>query len=169
MPKERTLILNTTQVNQKITRMAHEIYEHHYTSKDLILVGVKGNGSELATRLYDILTSISTLNVSNLVLSIDKDDPLHGDIIFTGNLRDLKGKQVVLVDDVLNSGRTLMYASRYLLEAEVKRLSIATLIDRFHRRFPMRANFVGLTLSTNLKEHVTVDFTSKKESVHLEA
>jgi pyrimidine operon attenuation protein/uracil phosphoribosyltransferase len=88
---------------------------------------------------------------------------------FNGNLKDLKGKQVVLVDDVLNSGRTLMYASRYLLDAEVKQLSIATLIDRFHRRFPMRANFVGLTLSTNLKEHVTVDFTSKKESVHLEA
>jgi pyrimidine operon attenuation protein/uracil phosphoribosyltransferase len=73
----------------------------------------------------------------------------------------------VLVDDVLNSGKTLIYASRFLLDVDLKSLTIATLVDRFHRKFPIRPDIVGLTLSTNLREHVSVNLNKGKEAVYL--
>jgi pyrimidine operon attenuation protein / uracil phosphoribosyltransferase len=169
MAVERTLILNAGQIDQKITRMAHEIYENYHRSKDVVLIGVSGNGSILADKICAILKEISPLQIHRYDISLDKDNPLSSDIKFTGNLKDLKNKYVILVDDVLNSGRTLIYATRFLLESELKMMTVATLVDRFHRRFPIRAEVVGLTLSTNIKEHVNVDFTKGSESVHLEA
>lgn len=169
MANEKTLILNSLQVNQKITRMAHEIYEHHHRSKEIVLVGITGRGIELARRLATLLREISPLNVQEFQLTLDKEKPASAECVFSGNVSDLKGKEIILVDDVLNSGRTLMYASRFIMLADIKRLSIATLVDRFHRKFPLKADYSGLVLSTNLKEHVSVDLTAKKESVHLEA
>ena len=169
MPKERTLILESSRVNQKITRMAHEIYEHHHKSKDLILIGISGRGFELAGRLAELLKEISPLKIQKLEISMNKENPLKGDILLSGELSELMGKEVVLVDDVLNSGKTLMFAARHILQVEIKKLSVATLVERSHRKFPLKSDFVGLTLSTNLKEHVSVDLTAKKESIHLEA
>lgn len=169
MNKEKTLILNSLQVNQKITRMAHEIYENHHKSKELVLIGITGNGNTLANRLCDLLQEISQLKVHKFELTLHKEKPLSSPIQFTGDIHDLKGKEVIVIDDVLNSGKTLMYACRFILEVDVKRLSIATFVDRFHRKFPLKADYSGLVLSTNLKEHVSVDLSTNKESVHLEA
>ena len=169
MPKERTLILDQRQVIQKITRMAHEIYENHHKSKDLFLIGISGNGNELAKRIVHILSEVTDIRVKHLEVTLDKNKPEMENIQFSGNISEVKGRSVILVDDVINSGRTLMYAAAFLLEADLKKLTVVTLIERFHSRFPIRANVVGLTLSTNLKEHVAVDLTPGKESVHLEA
>ena len=167
-PKERTLVLNSLQIRQKITRMAHEIYERNYREKELILVSITGKGKEVAKRIAGVLESISTIKVSMFNLEFDKDSPLSEPMKFSGDLKSLKGRNVILVDDVLNSGRTLAYASKFLLDAAPQKLATATLVDRFHRRFPVRADFVGLTLSTNLKEHVTVEMPKGKEAVYLE-
>ncbi|MEZ4799482.1 MAG: phosphoribosyltransferase family protein [Flavobacteriales bacterium] len=169
MNKEKTLILNSLQVNQKITRMAHEIYENHHKSKELVLIGISGNGNVLANRIAALLKEISKLNIQKFELTLNKEKPLTAAIEFTGDVSDLKGKEVIVIDDVLNSGKTLMYACRFILEVDVKRLSIATFVDRFHRKFPLKADYSGLVLSTNLKEHVSVDLSNNKESVHLEA
>lgn len=168
MKSERSLILNSKQVAQKLVRIAHEIHENHYKEKEIVIIGVRGKGSEVAERLGDLLKGIADSLVSVEHIELNKDKPLSGPISFTGELMTIKNKCVVLVDDVLNSGRTLIYASRHILDAEPKHLAIATLVDRFHRRFPIRADYVGLTLSTNLKEHVTVDLAKGKEAVYLE-
>ena len=168
MPKEITPILDAQQISQKLTRIAHEIHEKNYKEKDIVVVGVTGRGSEVAERIAKLLTDISEINVVVHHIELNKEKPLNGEIKYSGELKELKNKSVILVDDVLNSGRTLIYAAKHLLDAEPKVLSIATLIDRFHRRFPIRADYVGLTLSTNLKEHITVEMEKGKEAVYLE-
>ena len=168
MVRERTLVLNSLQISQKITRMAYEIYERNYKSKELVLIGVKGKGSEIAERLSIVLKSISPMQISLYEIELVKDKPLSSTPVFSGDVKKLKGKNLILIDDVLNSGRTLAYASQFLLNAEPAKLATATLVDRFHRRFPVHADFVGLTLSTNLKEHVTVEMPKGDEAVYLE-
>ncbi len=168
MTRERSLILDSVQIAQKLMRMAHEIHENNYMEKELTLVGVVGRGSEVAARLGKLLSSISDLTVFVEKIELDKEKPLNSEVTFSGELKSLKGKSVVLVDDVLNSGRTLIYAAKFLLDAEPKKLATAALVDRFHRKFPIRADFVGLTLSTNLKEHISVEMMKGKEAVYLE-
>jgi pyrimidine operon attenuation protein/uracil phosphoribosyltransferase len=168
MPKEKTLILESKQIGQKLTRMAHEIHENNYLEKEIVLVGVVGRGLEVAERLFSALKSIATCEVNLYQIEINKDKPLSSDVKFNGDIKLLKGKSVILIDDVLNSGRTLIYAAKYLLDAEPRSLATATLVDRFHRRFPVRADYVGLTLSTNLKEHISVEMEKGKEAVYLE-
>ncbi|MFM7234499.1 MAG: phosphoribosyltransferase family protein [Flavobacteriales bacterium] len=168
MSKEQMLILNSRQIKQKLVRMAHEIHEQHHKEKELILVGIHGRGMQMARRLCDLLAEVSELSLKLEEISIHKEKPLSEDIQFSGELKSLKGKSVVLIDDVLNSGKTLMYAARFLLDVDVKSLTTVTLVDRYHRKFPIRADIVGLTLSTNLREHVSVDFTKGKEAVYLD-
>ena len=168
MTRDRSLILNSKQISQKLMRMAHEIHENNYKEKELIIVGVVGRGNEVAARLGKLLTSITEISISVESIELRKERTLSGEINYSGELKALKGRSVVLVDDVLNSGRTLIYAAKHLLDADPKNLSTATLIDRFHRRFPIRADYVGLTLSTNLKEHVAVEMEKGKEAVYLE-
>lgn len=168
MTKEKTTVLNAIQIDQKLTRMAHEILEKNYKEKEIVIIGISGNGTAVAQRLSGILESISELSVSSLNIEIDKQKPVTSSINVTGDKKLLKGKNLIVVDDVLNSGKTMMYAAASLLEVSPKSIAVATLIERSHRTFPVRADFVGLTLSTNLKEHVTVEMNGKNEEVYLE-
>jgi pyrimidine operon attenuation protein/uracil phosphoribosyltransferase len=168
MPKERTLILTAKQIHQKLTRMAHEMLENNYTEKTIVLVGVVGRGMQVAEALYKELKKITDIEVQLTSIELNKEKPLNSEMKFSGELKQLKGKSVILIDDVLNSGKTLIYATKHLLDTEPKALSTAALVDRFHRKFPIRADYVGLTLSTNLKEHIAVELDKGKEAVYLE-
>lgn len=166
MAKERTLILNAAQIQAKLDRIARELLESAYQDKEIMLVGVADKGIEVARRLGKILSALSDKTIDVRSIALNKDKPLSGAITFDGSTQDLRNKNVVLVDDVLNSGRTLIYCVRHLLETEPKRLSTVVLVDRFHRRFPIRADYVGLSLSTNVKEHITVEL-GNEEGVYL--
>ncbi len=169
MTIESTLILDTKQVNQKLTRIAHHIYENHYKEKEIFLVGIAGRGDVIAKMIGNILRDISPINIHCLSIALNKDKPTKTSIeLEGGELAAMKNKVVILVDDVLNSGRTLVYAMKFLLEAAPKNVAITTLVDRTHRRFPIHADYAGLTLSTNLKEHVRVELTPGKEAVYLD-
>lgn len=167
MSSDSILILNSTQVNQKLTRIAHEIYEIHYKEKELYFVGIASRGFIIAERISKILQEISPIKMHCVAMTINKDKPLDN-IELPLELKAMKGKVVFLIDDVLNSGRTLSYAIKYLLDASPKNVAITTLIDRTHRRFPIHADYAGLTLSTNLKEHVRVELKKGKEAVYLD-
>jgi pyrimidine operon attenuation protein/uracil phosphoribosyltransferase len=151
MTDDKLLVLTEKQIKQKIQRIAHEIYENHYQEKELVIVGIKDRGLIMAERLKELIDSISEIKTT--LYSID--------------LAGLKNKAVIVVDDVLNSGRTLIHVVKFLLDYPLKSMKTVVLVDRFHRRFPVRADIVGLTLSTNMKEHVSVDF-SKPEAVYLQ-
>lgn len=155
---DRTLVLNHTQISQKITRIAHQVLEKNTAVNELIIVGITPRGSELAKRIKAILDEIATGKVYYFDLTINKDEPLKHSIVCDLNPELASGKTVLLVDDVLNTGKALMYAAKYLLNFNLAGLQTATLIDRMHRNFPIRADYNGLSLATTIQEHIHVEF-----------
>lgn len=161
-------ILNSRQINQKLNRIAYEIYENNFGEKEVFIAGIEGNGYVVAKRLAEILKKISALKVSIGKVSINKENPLANTPRIDFTDKDFNNKSVVLVDDVLNSGKTLIYGVKVFLDKPVKKLNTAVLVDRSHTRFPVKADFVGLSLSTTLQEHIIADLSEKgKERVYL--
>jgi pyrimidine operon attenuation protein/uracil phosphoribosyltransferase len=168
MVKERTLILNATQVQQKINRIAHEIYENHFVEEHIIIVGIDVRGYVLAERIAAVLTEIDSNFVELVKLTMNKEKPRENNAQLTVELDHLNNKMVILIDDVLNSGNALIYATNHLLKAPLKKLRTVVLVDRRHRKFPIRADYVGLTLSTTIQEHISVEFAKDNDKVYLE-
>ena len=166
MSKDKTQILSTKEVNQKITRIAHEIHERHYKSSSLVIVGIKEGGSKLASRLVLILKEISDLDITFIELQLDKNNPSLLPT-FESGISITQNQRIIVVDDVINSGRTLIYAVKHILDSQPKSVGTVALIDRIHRRFPLGADYVGMRLSTTIKERVEVDLDRDKEGVYL--
>jgi len=161
-------ILDTLQIKQKLSRLAYEVYENNFSEKELLIVGIEGNGYKVATHLSDNLKAISPLKISLGKIKLNKEKPWEGEPVIDFAEKAFVNKTVILVDDVLNSGKTLMYAVKLFLDKPVKKINTVILVDRSHTRFPVKADFVGLTLSTTLQEHIEADFSKKqKEAVYL--
>ncbi len=165
MSATQTTVLNAQQMSQKIQRMAWEIYEQNHTEKNIIIAGIAKRGYVLAERIAKKLADISKIEVKLLSININKDNPLVKPIQV--EKVDLINQTVVLVDDVLNSGKTLMHSTQYFMKQPLKKLTTAVLIDRNYKLYPIKADVVGLSLSTTMQEHVSVDF-GKKEAVYLQ-
>lgn len=150
------LILNKNQTIQRIKRIAFEIYENNYTEKEIVIAGIFDKGYLLAQLIEKELMVISTAKITLIKVSLDKNAPTQSEIALDKELSSLKNKTIVLVDDVLNSARTLAYSLKPFLTIEVKKIQVATLVDRGHKSFPIAADYVGYTLSTTLKEHIEV-------------
>lgn len=164
----KTKILNTEQISRKLNRMAFEVYEKNFGEKELLLVGIEGNGYKVAERLTEILTKISPLKIKLSKIKLDKENPWLKEPVVSFTEKDYSNKPVIIIDDVLNSGKTVMYAVKPFLNSSVKRLNVLVLVDRSHSRYPVKADFVGLSLSTTLQEHIEADFSKKgQESVYL--
>lgn len=157
-------ILNPEQVEQKIRRMAFQIYENNFEENEIILAGISGGGYILAEKLKAILEELTEITPILFKLNIDKNQPAQSEINFEGNIQDLNRKVVILVDDVLNTGRTLIYSLSSFLKISLKKLEVLVLIDRNHRKFPISANYIGYSLSTTLQEHIQVILTDKKKA-----
>lgn len=152
-------ILSKSQSNLIISRLAFEIFENNYLETELVLAGIYDKGYLLAKQLEQELKKIKpTLSIIFVKINLDKFAPTQSEILIDTDINAIKGKSVILVDDVLNSGRTLAYSLKPFLSVEIKRIQIAVLVDRGHKSFPVSADFVGYTLSTTLKEHIEVIF-----------
>lgn len=163
----KTPILTGKQIEQKINRIAYQIYENNYDEKDIIIAGIAPNGYLLAKRIDEVLQKLSPIKTKLIEIVIDKEDPLAADIKISVTDKELKNKVIILVDDVLNSGKTLIFGAKPFLIAPVKRLTTVVLVDRGHNRYPIKADLVGLSLSTTLQEHITVELGKGKEAVYL--
>lgn len=159
MVADKTLILDTRQVKQKITRMAYEIYEHNFKEKGIILAGIEGQGYILAKLLAKQVEAISPLEIKLVRVSLDKLAPQQSDVQLDCDLKDLKKKCIVLVDDVLNTGRTFAYGMKPFLTIEVKKIETAVLVNRSHTLFPIYPQYTGYELATTLKDHVEVNLS----------
>lgn len=164
----RTTLLASKKVQQMIERMVHEIIERFYGEDEIIIIGIESMGSKLAGRIYSRLIELDYFTLSYFDLSIEKDKPLQNPITLKPSIPDLKNKRVLLIDDVLNSGRTMIYATQYILQEPVKSLTTLCLVDRIHRRFPIKADIVGISLSTTLQEHIVVNLHKGREAIYLE-
>jgi pyrimidine operon attenuation protein/uracil phosphoribosyltransferase len=165
---ERTLVLPHKKVQQKVQRIAHQIVEENFNQSQIILIGIKNRGFEFAQQLFSIIQNIEGAPTPSLEsISLSKDNLTESNIILSIDMKKLDNKCVVLIDDVLNSGKTLMYATRHILNADVAKLSTAVLVDRKHRKYPIRADIAGLTLSTTVQEHISVQFENGETNVYL--
>lgn len=161
-------ILNTLQIQQKINRIAFEIYENNFSEKEIVIVGIEGNGYKFAGVLVSKLKEISKIKITYSKLIINKQQPWDNEVNLDLDHKKLANKTIILVDDVLNSGKTLMYAVKLFLNQPLKKLNTVVLVDRSHTNFPVKADYVGLRLSTTLQNHIEADFgKSGKEAVYL--
>lgn len=158
MPTNKTQILDHKQIEQKINRIAYQIFENNYDQEQLIIAGIASNGFILAQLLADKLREISPIEIILEELHINKKDPIKSEVSLNLNSEAILKKSIIVVDDVLNSGKTMMYGLQYFLTAPLKSLSTAVLVDRSHKRFPVNADYVGMSLATTMKEHIEVSF-----------
>ena len=161
-----TIILDNLQVEQKIRRIAFQIYESNSNEEEIIIAGIANNGYLFAEKVAHVLATISTLKIELCKVIIDKKNPINP-ISTSLNVDDYKNKPLVLIDDVLNSGTTLIYAVKHFLDVPLKRFKTAVLVNRNHKKYPVKADFKGISLSTSIKEHVVVEFNNDKTLVYL--
>lgn len=155
-------ILSKEDTLQKIKRIAFEIYENNYSAKEIILAGIVDNGVVFAEMLRKELLSISKLKVEMVEVSLDKRKPTQSEISLNVEDSFLVNKIIILVDDVQNTGRTFAYSLKPFLGIRIKKLQTAVLVNRDHKDFPMATDYVGYSLSTTLKEHITVELHDKE-------
>ncbi len=156
---ERKYILSADKAMMKLRRMANEVIERNDEEHQLVLAGIKGNGLDIAVVLKSILDKISSFNVVLLPIDIDKQNPLNCHI---ENNADLQDKVVVVVDDVVNSGKTLLYSLLPLLKASPKKIETLTLVERSYKTHPVHVDYVGISLSTTFHDHIIVEVKDGK-------
>ncbi len=166
MKKKSVLILDQERIGYKLRRMAYEIWERNSDEKEIVIVGIETAGSIVATNLIEILQEISPLKIQSISVKMNKKNPL-GFALDTDE--KLNGKTVILVDDVANSGKTLMYCLNGLLAHDLKKVMVAVLVDRKHKSFPIASDIVGHTVATTIQDHIEVETKGKKViAVYLE-
>ena len=161
------IVLNKTQIDQKITRLSHQILENASEENTIYLAGICGNGMRIAHEISTILKANTEQNIEVFEISINKDQPLDSDVTMNIDGELLKNGFIVLIDDVLNSGKTMQYALVKLLEKPVKAIKTVALVDRRHRRYPIKCDYVGITLSTTLKDRVEINFDDLNYTAYL--
>jgi len=154
MKKKRVLILDKERIAHKLCRMAYEIWEHNSDEKEIFLIGIMKGGKILADKLSAIIEDISPLKVQTIPFRVNKKEPLTHTLDIK---EDLTGRTVILVDDVVNSGKTIMYAMRAILSYDLKKLMVAVLVDRKHKSFPVYSDIVGHSLATTLQDHIEME------------
>jgi pyrimidine operon attenuation protein/uracil phosphoribosyltransferase len=160
-----TIILNHNQVQQILKRVAYQVYEQNFEAKSIYIAGISGRGETLAALLEEELQSISKLKTHLLSIHLLKEKPLDG-VSITGNPIP-PSACLLLVDDVLNTGKTLLYAIKPFLNTIPAKLQTFVLVDRNHRNYPVAADYIGISLSTTLQEHVAVEIEQGKIQVYL--
>tara|TARA_Y100001933_G_scaffold250733_1_gene287390 strand:- start:524 stop:1027 length:504 start_codon:yes stop_codon:yes gene_type:complete len=166
--KSSSLILDNEKVNKKLDRITHQIIEDNFTEKELIIIGVSIKGFLLAKKIATLLKKLEgSFKIELIELLIDKTNPNSLGVSLKPN-KPLVDKKVILVDDVLNSGKTLMHAASHIITHNICKMKTIVLVDRRHRLFPIKADWVGLTLSTTIQEHIRVNFDDDKLRIYLE-
>ncbi|MFL2601107.1 MAG: phosphoribosyltransferase family protein [Flavobacteriaceae bacterium] len=148
-------IKNLNDIHLSIDRIAYQIYENNFEEETVFIVGIGKKGKVLSSLIGNSLNSISKIKVEFITLNIDKKNPLN-DVNSDKPISILKNSSVVVVDDVLNTGSTLMYAVSYFLKVPVKSIKTAVMVNRNHKKFPIKADFKGISLATTMNEHISV-------------
>lgn len=162
MPAQQLLILNAKQIQQKIDRIAYQVYEDNFEEKELVLAGIVSRGYTLAQRLKKVIEKISPIKITLVKIEVAKDSSTLQSKV-DAEIKCCEGKVVIIVDDVLSSGKTLAYALAIFVNISLKKIRTVVLIDRNHKSFPIAADFIGFSLATVLQEHVSVVFSDNKQ------
>jgi len=150
-------ILNTKKIFRIVKRLALQIFEKNQNQEEIFLIGIDKNGYKLSKLIYKELQDICEIKIHSCCLKINKANPLKT-VDFDTDISKIKNKSIVLIDDVLNSGKTLMYSAKFLLDTPTSNFNTAVLIDRNHKKYPIKVDFKGISLSTSIDENVNVIF-----------
>jgi pyrimidine operon attenuation protein/uracil phosphoribosyltransferase len=150
-------ILTHQEIEHKIKRIAYQIYETFVDEEEIVIAGIATNGFVFAQKIAAALNEIGTLNIALCEVNVNKQNP-EAPIQTSLQKEEYANKGLILVDDVLNSGTTLIYAVRHFLDVPLTKFKTAVLVDRNHKKYPVKADFKGISLSTSLLEHVRVVF-----------
>tara|TARA_B100000886_G_C20367410_1_gene467973 strand:+ start:240 stop:740 length:501 start_codon:yes stop_codon:yes gene_type:complete len=164
--KKDSLIMNSKRINDCAHRISYQIVESSTNRKEIILIGIKNNGFIFAQKIHDFLKKITDRKIELLSVEINKKNH-HKSITLKNQFNNIDNSSVILIDDVLNTGKTLMYTIKFLLNYKINQLKTAVLIDRNHKDFPVKVDFKGLSLSTSVNEHVEVVLKKNNEGVFL--
>ena len=168
MSDKKILILTQQQIQQKIDRIAYQILEDNFDETEILIAGILPRGNHIAGRLKTVLDKIAPFKSRLLTIELDKQSSqLRAKTNF--DVQECSDKVIVLVDDVLNSGKTLAYGFGIFLDVPLKKLRTVVLIDRNHKNFPVTTDYAGVALSTVIKEHVDVviDVEGEEDAVYL--
>ena len=154
------VILNSNQIGQKIKRLSYELYENNLEEKKVILFGINSNGNILSNRIKKNLDNLFPVNIESYNLKVDVNNSKFNKLDLERD--SLNGKVVIIVDDVLNSGKTIAYSINLILPFYPKKIEVAVLVDRSHKNFPILAKYSGVKLNTTINEHVKIDFKKNK-------
>lgn len=160
-------ILSHAQIQHKVKRIAYQIYEANVEEKEIIIAGIEGGGLKFAKKISKILEEITEATITLCTVSMDKKNPLDSGVTTSIPQEAYSNKSVVLIDDVLNSGSTLIYGVHHFLKVPLRQLKTAVLVNRNHKKFPVKADYKGISLSTSLQEHIEVDFKPNNDVVYL--
>ena len=156
-------ILNDRQVRQKIRRLAIEILENNFEEPEIILAGINNNGMAFALLLMEELKTLTRIPIILTRIRLNPANPVGDPVKLEMPEAELQGKSVILVDDVANTGRTLFYACKPLLDILPKKIETAVLVDRTHKSFPILVNYIGLSLATTLLQEIEVRIRDTEE------
>lgn len=154
-------ILDHKQIDQKIKRLSYEIYENNSEVKSIVFLGINNNGLAFAQLLADSFVKVSSQEVLIGSLRLNPASPTTSEVELEVDIKNLRNKTIIVVDDVANTGRTLYYALKPLMNHLPKKIEVAVLVDRMHKTFPINVRYVGLSLATTLKENIKVDVRKK--------
>ena len=166
MTENKNKIKDSIDIISSIKRIAYQVYEANLGEEYLIIVGIGKRGSLLSEMLGNEIILMSDLKLEYVNLSIDKEKPFNN-IQSNIPLENLENKSIVIVDDVLNTGSTLIYAVSFFLQIPVKQIKTAVMVNRNHKKFPIKADFKGISLSTSVNEHITVKLKGKDSGIYL--
>lgn len=158
MTAEKKYILDKAVAARKLKRMAYEILENNTGEEYIVLAGIRESGSVVARNIQQLLSAISSVKTDLITITLDKHQPkdvtVNKDIDFTG-------KVIIVIDDVANSGKTLLYALKPFLAYQPKKIQTLVLVERSHKTFPVHPDYVGLSMATTLQEHIYVEVDDK--------
>lgn len=161
------LILSHKQIQFKVRRIAYQIYEANVTTNQIIIAGIEGGGIKFAKKIITVLRQITDAEITLCKVMMNKENPLKSGVTTSIPEDGYKNQSIVLVDDVLNSGTTLIYGVHHFLKTPLLQLKTAVLVNRNHKKYPVKADYKGISLSTSLQEHVNVFFEAKNDRVFL--
>lgn len=151
------IILTHQEIEHKIKRIAYQIYETFVDEEEIVIAGIATNGFVFAQKIATALHEIAILKIALCEVHVNKQNP-EASIQTSLSKDEYTNKGIILVDDVLNSGTTLIYAVKHFLDVPLTKFKTAVLVDRNHKKYPVKADFKGISLSTSLQEHVSVIF-----------
>lgn len=162
----KTTILNHTEIAHKVRRIAYQIYESNVDESEVVVAGIADNGYILAQKIALELQQISAIKIVLCKVKMDKSN-IFEPVITSLEENDYQGKSLILVDDVLHTGSVLMYAVKHFLNVPLKQIKTAVLVDRNHKKFPIKVDFKGISLSTTFQNRVEVVFLNEKDEAYL--